>query len=254
MPITSNSNTPVLTSAGSPDTLPMRGYTTDQLKEYILRQLGQPVWNVEVTHQQVLDAIQDALMLYSEWVPIRRPQTFQLVRGRFSYLEGVDVGQGIAQVDFVEPVPAPTEIFYGNLINPAPLFRTGLDEYDIFLRWRKTWKRVTSIEPEWFYDDYEKALYIYNPIERYQAGVITYWNFTDTRLLSQTGARWVKEYALSKARFIQGDLWSKFSGAIPAPAKDIQLDATRRSSAEAELEKLRNELKGMQVSAGISID
>lgn len=254
MAITSDTSTPVKTSADSVDSLPVRGYTIDQLKGYILRQLGQPVWNVEVTKQQVIDCINDALALYSEWVPIRRPQTFQLVRGRFSYLEGVDVGQGVAQVEFVEPVPAPTEIFYGNLINPAPLFRTGLDEYDIFLRWRKVWKRVTSIEPDWFYDDMEKALYIYNPIERYNAGVITYWHFQRTENLSFTGARWVKEYATAKARFVQGDLWMKFSGAIPGPVKDIQLDGSRRDSADKEMEKLRLELKGMQVQAGLFVD
>lgn len=254
MPITSNSNTPVLTSAGSPDTLPLRNYTTDQLKEYILRQLGQPVWNVEVTVQQILDAIQDALQLYSQWVPLRRPQAVQLVKGRFNYLEDVDVGIGIADCSFVEPVPAPTEIFYGNLINPAPLFRTGLDEYDIFLRWRKTWMRVTSIQPDWFYDDFQKVLYIYNPIERFQAGIITFWPYANTQSLDFNGSRWVKEYALAKARFTQGDLWSKFSGAIPGPVQNLQLDASRRQSAETELEKLRNELKGMQTSAGIWLD
>src|SRR6185295_9634979 len=130
---TSNANEPVRTSAQSPDTLPLRGYTTDQLKEYIFRQLGQPVWNVEVTTQQVLDCIQDALQLFSEWVPLRRPQAVALLRGQYRYMEGVDVGFGVASVSFVESVPAPTEIFYGNLISPAPIMRTGLDEYDTFM-------------------------------------------------------------------------------------------------------------------------
>src|SRR4051812_8304634 len=129
---TSDAIEPVKTSADSPDTLPLRGYKVDQLKDYIYRQLGQPVWSVEVTAQQVLDCIQDALNLFSEWVPLRRPQSIQLVRGRYRYLEGVDVGYGVASVSFCESVPAPTEIFYGNLISPAPIMRTGLDEYDTF--------------------------------------------------------------------------------------------------------------------------
>lgn len=251
---TSNANTPVKTSADSPDTLPIRGYTMDQLKEYIFRQLGQPVWSVEVTAQQVLDCIQDAMSLFSEWVPLRRPQSLQLVRNQSRYLEGVDVGYGVAQVSFVEPNPVPTEIFYGNLINPAPLFRTGLDEYDTFLRWRKTWQRVTSIMPDWFYDEYEGCLYIHNPIERYMAGVICYFPYPNCQSLPPVGARWVKEFALAKARFIQGDLWMKFSGAIPGPVKDIQLDGTRRDSAAQEMEKLKEQLKGMQTQAGIFID
>lgn len=251
---TSDQSNPVRTSHDSPDTLPIRGYTRDQLKEYIFRQLGQPVWNVEVTAQQILDCIQDALNLFSEWVPQPRPQTIQLIKGRFKYLEGVDVGLGVAWVQFVEPNPVPTEIFYGNLINPAPLFRTGLDEYDVFLRWRKTWQRVTSIQPDWLYDEYEQALYIHNPIERYMAGVMTYWPYDRTEKLPALGARWVKEYAVAKARFMQGDLWMKFSGAIPGPVKDIQLDQSRRDSAVKDMDRLKEQLQGMQTQAGIWID
>ena len=36
---TSNASEPVKTSADSPDTLPMRGYGLDQLKNYIIRSL-----------------------------------------------------------------------------------------------------------------------------------------------------------------------------------------------------------------------
>lgn len=251
---TSNGSTPVKTSQDSPDTLPLRGYTCDQLKNYIFRQLGAPVWNVEVTTQQVLDCIQDALNLFSTWVPLRRASTIQLTRGRYRYLEEVDVGQGVATVQFVEPNPVPTEIFYGNLINPAPLFRTGLDEYDMFLRWRKTWQRVTSIQPDWFYEEYERCLYIHNPIERYNAGVICYFPYENTQSLSAIGAQWVKEYAVAKSRFLQGDIWMKYSGAIPGPAQNLQLDASRRDSAAQEMEKLTLALKGMQSQAGIFID
>jgi len=65
----SNASEPVTTSANSPDTLPITGYTVDQLKNYIFRQLGGPVWNVELSNQQILDHIQDSLSLYSQWKP-----------------------------------------------------------------------------------------------------------------------------------------------------------------------------------------
>ena len=140
------------------------------------------------------------------------------------------------------------------MINPAPLFRTGLDEYDTFLRWRKTWQRVTSVKPDWYYDDVERCLYIHNPIERYQAGVFCYWPHTDTRRLSYTGADWVKRYALATSKLQLGELWSKYSGAIPGPGQNLQLDQQKRELAQAEVDKLMEQLKGMQVSAGIAID
>lgn len=262
-------DTPRTTSVDSPDTLP-RKYTNDQLAAYIRRQLGEPTWVVELTNQQVLDTINDALEEFSIWVPATKVLQFQLVKGQFSYAinEGsVSVattnresiiregfGQGVSRVWFVEPNPVPTEIFYGNLINPAPLFRVGMDEYDTFLRWRKTWQRVTSIAPDWFFDEPNQQLLIHNPIERYSAAVEFFGNYTNTFALSPTGSNWVKKYALESSRFLYGEILSKYSGAIPAPAKDMQLDTAKREKAQERLDKLRDELKGMQTLTPIQID
>ncbi len=245
---------PVTTTADSPDTLPLRGYTVDQLCGYIFRQLGHPIWEVELTKQQIADAVQDALRLYSIWVPLTRVGNVVLVRGQFQYLQNYDVDQGIIDVQFVEPNPVPTEIFYGNLINPAPLFRLGLDEYDVFLRWRKTWQRVTSIRPDWYYDENALCLYISNPIERYQAAVFFFSSYTNTTGLNTVGAEWVREYSLEKSRYLLGDLWSKYSGAIPGPLQNLQLDQAKRQLAVDRLKELRDQLKGMQRAASIMID
>jgi hypothetical protein len=246
--LTSNASEPVRTSADSPDTLPLKGYTVDALKNFIIRQLGGPVWNVELTNQQILDCIQDAMGLYSQWVPNIKVGNLTLVRGQTKYLQGENVGLGIVKVDFVEPN------FYGNLTNTGVLFRTGLDEYDTFLRWRKTWMRVTSVQPDWFYDEMEQCLYIHNPIDRYRAGIFAYWPHERTENLPYTGADWVKRFATAKARFQQGELWLKYSGAIPGPVKDIQLDVGKRDSAQAEMDKLMEQLRGMQRGATPLID
>jgi len=245
---------PVTTSADSPDSLPMSGFTQDQLADYIFRQLGAPTWNVELTKQQVLDGINDAMRLLSQWCPSFQVAQFILVRGQFKYLENVNVEQGVIDVQFVEPNPVPTEIFYGNLINPAPLFRLGLDEYDIFLRWRKTWQRVTSVRPDWFYDEVRRTLYIHNPIERYQAAVFYYGNWTDISKVPSHYAQWLKDYALEASRFLLGEVWMKFSGAIPGPLQNLQLDQAKRNLAAERLKELREQIKGMQRAAPIMID
>lgn len=230
---------PVTSTAASPDSLPLKGYTVDQLIDYILRQLGSPTWEVELTRQQIADSVNDALSLFSTWCPNLRVGNVILVRGQFRYLEGYDVDQGIVDVQFVEP---------------APLFRLGLDEYDIFLRWRKTWQRVTSVRPDWFYDEGQRCLYIHNPIERYQAAVFFYSSYTDTKGLPVYGARWVKDYALERSRFLLGEIWAKFSGAIPSPVQNLQLDQQKRDRADARLKELRDELKGMARTTPIMID
>jgi hypothetical protein len=250
----SDASHPVITGANSPDTLPASGFTVDQLADYITRQLGSPTWNVELTRQQILDGISDAIRLLSQWCPSTRVGNIILVRGQFRYLAGVDVEQGVVDVQFVEPNPVPTEIFYGNLINPAPLFRLGLDEYDIFLRWRKTWQRVTSVRPDWYYDEGERALYISNPIERYQAAIFIYGNWRTLERVPSQYAQWIKDYALEASRFLLGEVWMKFSGAIPGPLQNLQLDQAKRNLAAERLKELREQLKGMQRSTPISID
>lgn len=245
---------PRVTSANSGATLKLRGYTREELAAYILRQLGSPIWKIELTQQHVLDAIQDAVAKVSIWRPRVKYHAIQLVSGKTKYLDGVDFGLGIVDVAFVDPTPAATEIFYGNLITPAPLFRTGLDEYDNFLRWRKTWKRVTSVEPNWLEDQENRCLWIYNPIERYHCGLTMHAPYEDTVGLDVTSATWVKDYALERARYAYGEILAKFSGAIPSPLKDLQLDQTKRASAEERIRLLEDKLQNMQAFPGISID
>jgi hypothetical protein len=251
---TSDASQPLTTSANSPDTLPLTGYTADQLAKYIFSQLGNPIWKVEETKQQILNNIQDGLRHFSIWRPTIRVGNLNLVKGIYQYLQGANVYMGIARVDFVEPNPVPTEIFYGNLINPAPLFRTGLDEYDGFLRWRKVWMRVTSIQPQWSYDDPRKTLYIHNPIERYQAGIQMYAPWTKTEDLDWTGSDWVREYALEASRYNYGELLSKFSGAIPGPLQPLMLDQQKRANAQTRLTELMTRLRNMQVFPSVEID
>lgn len=244
----------VVTSENSPDSLPIKNYSIEQLKAYIKRQLGAPTWTLEITDQHVIDGIKDALMLHNQWRPKYAFKTIHLTSGVTAYLSGEDIGDGIIDVTFVEPYPTPTEIFYGNLIDPAPILRSGLDEYDTWMRWQKMWKRVMSVLPDWYYDDSQKVLYIHNPISRYQCTVFYAKTVSRTEDLDAFGARWVKEYALQRAKYTYGEILSKFSGAIPGPVKDLQLDQAKREQAQARIDTLEEQLRGAQTSSPLSID
>jgi hypothetical protein len=117
----SSPSDPVTTTANSPDNLPLTGYTTDNLIDYTLRQLGSPTWEIELTRQQIADCSNDALALFSKWCPNMRVGNVQLIRGQYKYLEDYDVDQGIVDIHFVEPNPVPTEIFFlVTLSTPLP--------------------------------------------------------------------------------------------------------------------------------------
>lgn len=81
-----------------------------------------------------------------------------------------------------------------------------------------------------------------------------YWPHESTERLTYTGADWVKRYALAKSKLLLAEVWMKYSGAIPGPAQNIQLDQQKRQQAVDELEKLTVQLHGMQTSTAVSID
>lgn len=242
------------TSANSPDTLPPK-YSQDQLANYIIRQLGSTVFAVEIQRQQILDCINDSLREYSVWRPIQCVGGLQLQSGVYAYLQGLDLGQGVVKVWFVNPTQAPADLYWlTNLVNPAPVLNSRMDEYDVFLRWYKTWGRITSVYPDWMYDATNLVLYIYNAQPIYQCGVMYLQNYTDTINLDAYGAKWVKDYAFQRSRLTYAEIMSKYSGVIPGPIKDLQFDQAKRDKAEAALDKLLVDLKGAQWSAGMMQD
>lgn len=238
---------------GSPDTLPPR-YTANQLVQYIMRKLGAPIWTVELTPQQVLDSIQDALTQYSLWCPNRKFVPLALSASKHRYREGEDNGLGVVDVQFMAPTAQPGAIFYANLIDPTPVLKTGVDDLDSFFRWRKTFQRVTGIEPDWHYDESENVLLIHNPIDRYYAAASIDFPYTDTLKLPHRGGVWVRDYALAASTYTLGDILARYSGAVPGPVDNLTLDQGMRQEGATRMEKLMEQLRKMQETTPLQID
>jgi hypothetical protein len=59
---------------------------------------------------------------------------------------------------------------------------------------------------------------------------------------------------LARSRYLYGDILSKFSGAIPGPVKDLQLDTNKRADGEKQMEALLTTLKNSQYLTAITTD
>jgi hypothetical protein len=245
-------------SNDSSDSLPTR-YNMDQLVAYIGRQLCAPTWNVELTKQQILDCILDSMRKFSNYRPVLQYGAIPMVAGQKQYLTDMDIGQGIASISFVENRLGVLNLDFGNPFTTMSIMTTGLGldgmgDYDSYLRWQKTWQRVTSTMPDWTYDEVRRCLWIHNPIARYRAAVLIYRNWDKTENLPAFGLDWVKDYSLAKSSKLLGDVFMKFSGSLPGPAQNMQLDSGRRDKAEATMKELENTLKGAQETTPLSID
>lgn len=146
------------------------------------------------------------------------------------------------RVDFVYPslVVSP---FMASLVGVAPVLNLEGQDFDMFLTWRKTFQRVTGIEPKWMWDAENKVLRIYNAVHNSIAGVFMYAprSFDQIKLVHKD---WIRRASVAYAKEILGENRSKFKGTLPGPGgKDIQLngDDLKKEAQEA-LEKLNDEL------------
>jgi hypothetical protein len=220
--------------------------TLESLRSYIQSCLGQGIFSVELTADQLDNAITDALWLYSSRIPIIGYRGLVTSPDIVAYPISHDIGFGIFDVQFVQPDPKPSALFYANLIDVAPVKPATMESYDIFLRWRRTFMKVTSVANHWQYDEIGKRLMIYSPIQSTKC--CYFWHLP--RNLDQVKLQhipWVRKYAVAKAKSVLGKARSKFSGLLPGPARDMNLngDSLQQEAAE-EIQQLETVLLSMQ--------
>lgn len=148
-------------------------FSRKELAEYIKKKLGGIVWRIEgfENTDAVEVCIDEAVMKYSTQVPLMKWETIEPFKNRYTLkTDGVI---GVLQVNFLESINrfSSSNLLLGltqNLTGVAPINIAGTTpnisgDIMAFLQWRKSFQRVTSIMPQWFYDDTTKEITIYNP-------------------------------------------------------------------------------------------
>jgi hypothetical protein len=155
----------------------------------------------------------------------------------------------VCRVDFVYPslVVSP---FMASLVGVSPMLNLEGRDFDMFQTWRKTFQRITSITPQWLWDEEGKVLRIYNPVQNSVAGVFMFAprSFDQVRLVHKD---WLRRASLAHTKKQLGEIRRKFSGKLPGPGGatvDLNGDALVKE-ADEELTKLSEELVKFQVKA-----
>jgi hypothetical protein len=222
----------------------------DDLIDYVRASLGEGVWGVELTERQIDIAISTAIRKYGRRLPFYRYGSIDAVEGqnKYTFPEDIDIGFGVSQVQFLR------QAAFGNygLINKSLLGITTvgsyrIDEYDIFNRWRQTFERVTSTLPAWKWEEDTKSLWIYNPIPLTK---IAYMVMVPPKRLEDirySDEDWIYDYVTAWCRKFLGENRGKFSGAIPGPQKELNLNAKELvAEAKETLKELDTQLMSMQ--------
>ncbi len=222
----------------------------DDLIDHVRSSLGEGVWGVELTERQVDIAIKTALRKYGRRMPFNRYGSIDAIpnQQKYQFPQDIDLGFGVAKVQFIRQSAFGNHgLVNKNLLGLTTVGSYRIDEYDIFNRWRQTFERVTSTLPAWRWEEDTKVLWIYNPLPNTK---ITYMVMVPPKKLEEvrySDEDWVYDYATEWCRKFVGENRGKFSGVIPGPKKDLNLQSKEMvSEAKERLKELDSQLMNMQ--------
>lgn len=222
----------------------------DELKLWILRELGAPIVKVELTEEQLLDSIDNAI----HWFAAKKGLKQQL----WLQLQGVQNAYPLPpDVDTVTDVVFPSSntdmaAIFGTWVLPGQNLpwntvashgsSMGLYSYwTQALQYIEMGKRALSAEPDWRQEG--RILYLFGVPNLVGMAILEYRTGSVTiEQLNERDHDLVKRYSLARAMRILGRIRSKYDG-FPTAQGTAQLDgSTLLGDAQAMLDALDAEI------------
>lgn len=232
-------------------------YTRSQLHAYTLAKLGVAVWRIEgFKDTDAIDyVIDEAVATYSRQCPLMKFEAAQ----PFARLHTLVTERAYAVLDvhFMMPTNrfSNAHTLVGltqNLTGVAPMNIAGTTpnisgDIMAFLQWQRSFQRVTSTLPQWFFDDETNQVAIYNPGAYFTSLIIAVRRVLEDDLdtIKKNHKEWLRRYVLALAKQQLGVYRRKFGSSIQGPGgTKLELDGDKLvDEAEKETEKLESELR-----------
>lgn len=231
--------------------------TREELRQWILRRLGAPFWEIELCEDHVTDAVEQAV----RWFAAKRgvSKFFQITT-----TSSVVEYQLDSEIDRVIDVAYETlKLDLSLIFSPFTLLEEKIP-YDVFasggsgglyssyvqaLQYITTAKRILSAEFEW--TQFNDKLFLAPPPDGARRLVV--WakiNFTKIEELGERDHELVKRYALAKARADLAWIRGKY-GEYPSAQGSTSLNWDRLlDESNAEIERLEEEIMGVGYPMG----
>jgi len=226
----------------------------EALQDWILRQLGAPTWTVELTCDQLRDAIENSRRWFCAKKGMQGFRTTQATSGETSYnLDEIDSDiDTVLNVAFVQPsidlsvIFAPWTLLEEKI--PYDVFSTGAtaglySSYVQSLQYLDMAKRILSAELDWYQEG--RSLYVApSPNEDRTLIVGAKMNVIHIEKLNERDHDLVKRRSLAEAMKILARVRGKYSS-LPGAEGDFSMDATDlREEAREMFETLEEEIIG----------
>ena len=224
-----------------------------ELREWILRRLGSPVLKVDLSCQHLDDAVAEA----KRWFAAKKGIEREVV---------IDVFSGVVEYDVPEDCDAVLDVsFSGNKFDISAMFApywfvdnrvpygvfastrsAGLySSYVQAMQYTEMAKRVMSADLNWMYYPSKRKLMLW-PATKYDDKAIVEYksSVSNLELLTERDHDLIKRFSLAWAKRDLGHIYSKYSS-MPAAQGQVTLNGPQLlQEAEAEFQKLEDEIAG----------
>lgn len=232
--------------------------TEAEVKEWICRRFGSPVVNVELTDDQLDDAVTLAKEYWQMWVGQCKAVQMKLT-GTTEYSEadiGVDDLDYVTEVVFSSPTDSLIDFFaWADVeINPFQHVFSGEGGYGSlvqYMQYREMGKRVVSADRDWEWDRAKRRL-IVTPKNTQTPDVEIFYISRNIELSYLTSYEWrmFREYALSQAMKTLAHIRMKFADKPSAMGSFTMDGDSLYANAEGMEQQVEEKVRNLQTPVG----
>lgn len=235
------------------DTFPARRteiFDEQEYVEWVKRQLGYPILDVELDPENIKDGLKEALALYSKFKARKATESFTAADGMTVHPITTPGVRGVYKVDFqgvTDGLNAPNieaQLMSGSFAYygvAAP--KMDLRYYEYARQWVKLASRELSSEQDYHLSDDGRTVYIYSPGRMTKVTLTLTLDHVSPRTVPTHDQYWIRRYMLAYSKGILGRIRSKFS-TIPGANKDLTLDGPALlEESKTEMETLMKEIE-----------
>ncbi len=226
--------------------------TRQDLKDWILRQLGHPLITVELTNEHLDDCINNAVEEFTKYAG--QDQDYLainlsgytpsgiLLPDNVTGIFNIDEGNTSLRGGITELFTIPNQMLNaGSLVIPVPGEAYGWLNYELALQYLELTKRMLGGGFQFEFNPRTHFLTLYpDPIKEKIEGwiVVSVNKIRDD--VYQYGESWVKRYSLAQAKILLNQIRGKYNGVQLLGGGS--LNQSLYNNAESEAENLRKEL------------
>jgi len=233
-------------------------FTEAQVKEWICRRLGKGVVNVELTGDQLNDAVRDAKEWWQMWVGQLKSVMLTLTSST-EYAEALIASDIDSVVDVVFEIESQslTNLFsWADVeVNPYTWIYGGTSGgYSTlvqYMQYREMAKQIVSADKDWDWDRAQRKLIVSPQPEAGSRVLVTYISTeVDMDYIANYEMRIFRNYALAQAMKTLGVIRTKYAGK-PSATGEFSMDGdTLWANAEALEAEMEEKARQLQAPVG----